>query len=612
MNNIILGSINTNNSERLKSIEESFLGCIHFPQIKRDSKTIDCTTIGVIQRFVNNKPTDFNQIYTYNNLIITGTFRFDDRNELCEKIGIPIQERKDINDAILICKSFEKWGEECVKHIYGDWAFAIWCDTKKELFLARDHFGMTGIYYYKSDSVFHFNSSISGLAAISSIQKTINKNELLKTIASISSNTNTTIYKDIYKLPPAHYIKIDKDLNFSISRYWKMEEFEVKPQKFNDCIDNFNNLFQKAINSRLCDIENASTLSGGLDSSSITAVAADILKKQNKRLTAITLVPYHDHKHITIQNRFLDEQPLAEELVKMYNNIDHTLVQGTKFSHYEAILLSHQIQHAPMHASSNAFWIYEMLQILKEKNINNLLIGQGGNGTISWTGENNFSQLKQIKNWINDCLFDFNKRDIKNEYDKIIENSHINKDFANEYFLKNEIEKSKFNIYHKNKSVNKRLRIINPKSSFIAEKWQENGYFFGVNIFDPSIDFKLTEYLLSIPNYYFSDKQMNRKIIRVGMTNKIPNSILLNKKRGLQGIDKIEKLKSDYIYFENLISSFEQSKYIGEYLDIKSMKLTLQNIKSNTDSKFKLKQVSNLLRAISIGIYVENFNPKNY
>jgi asparagine synthase (glutamine-hydrolysing) len=612
MNNIILGSINKNNSERLKSIEESFIGCNHFPHVDKYSKTIDYITLGFIKRFVNKKSTDFNQIYTYNNLTITGTFRFDDRNELCEKIGIPIQERKEINDAFLICKSYEKWGEECVQYIYGDWAFAIWCNTKKELFLARDHFGMTGIYYYKTDSTFHFSSSISSLVAINSLPKEINKNEILKTLGSISTNTNTTVYKDIYKLPPAHYIKIDKDLNFNISRYWKMEEFEVKSQKIDDCIDNFNNLFQKAINSRLSDSENASTLSGGLDSSSITAIAADLLKKQNKHLSAITLVPFHEYKHITIQNRILDEQQLAEELVNMYNNIDHTLIQGKKFNHYDSILLSHHIQHAPIHASSNVFWIYEMLQLLKEQNISNLLIGQGGNGTISWTGENNLSQLKLIKNWIKESLFNSNQKTIQTEFDKIIENSHINKDFAKEYLLKNEIEKSKFDIYHKNKRINKRLRIINPKSSFIAEKWQENGYFFGVNIYDPSIDLKLTEHLLTIPNSYFSDSQMDRKIIRIGMKNKLPNSILLNKKRGLQGIDKIEKLKNEIIYFENLISSFEHSEYISEYLDIKKMKLTLQSIKSNTDSKLKLIQVSNLLRAVSIGIYIENFNSLKY
>src|SRR5687767_563667 len=79
--------------------------------------------------------------------IITAAARLDNRDELCGWLEIAAHEQSNLSDASLVVRSFERWGEACPQRLNGDWSFAVWSPGKRQLFLARDHFGNTGLYY---------------------------------------------------------------------------------------------------------------------------------------------------------------------------------------------------------------------------------------------------------------------------------------------------------------------------------------------------------------------------------------------------------------------------------------------------------------------------------
>ena len=84
-------------------------------------------------------------------LVITAAARIDNRKELFDVLGVPGADQAHFPDGMLILKAYEKWGDRCPDHLLGDWSFAIWDSRLKKLFLARDHFGNTGLFYYSSN-----------------------------------------------------------------------------------------------------------------------------------------------------------------------------------------------------------------------------------------------------------------------------------------------------------------------------------------------------------------------------------------------------------------------------------------------------------------------------
>jgi asparagine synthase (glutamine-hydrolysing) len=604
MQNIILGTLNKNHFEKKKEFNESLEGCKHFQLTKIHIEDMEDCSLGMINRLAKTEDFHADKIYHYKNFTISGSIRLDDRNSLAKKIGIQNYDIETFNDAILICKAFEKWGEKCVNYIYGDWVFAIWDCNKNELFIARDHFGITGLYFFKTTKSFHFCTSISGINSISSFQKKINNKQILFLLSSIISDKENNIFEELQSLSPGHYLKIDQDLNIAITKYWNIEEIDNQYVSFEESLEEFNFLFKNAVTNRLSKNLNGSTLSGGLDSSSITTVAAEYLNLKNEKIIALTSAPSFDYQHYNIQNRILNESDSAKKVALMHENVNHKILDGKKYNIEQSIKLSHFIQKSPIHASSNIFWIYDMLDFLNENNIRNLIIGQNGNGTISWKGFQKSNLVRELMNI-------FYLKNKKNEYyEKIICNSFINKSFAKDLNLKSELNFYLDKKYHSSKDLNARIKIIKPYNPIIGRQWQENAYFFGINIYDPSTDYRLNKFLLGLPTSYYSDKTTNRKLIRHAMHGKLPQSIIQNKTRGLQGVDKVSKLISEMPFFENLTNEFESSNLIKQYLNVDKMKRILFEIKSKPYSNENLNKTSNLIRAFSVGMYLLNFNSK--
>jgi asparagine synthase (glutamine-hydrolysing) len=108
-------------------------------------------------------------------LVITADARIDNRDELISALGLTDRRPAQITDSELILSAFVKWGEHCPEKLLGDFAFAIWVGHRRQLFCARDHFGVKPFYYYLSDKMFAFASEIKAIVSLSEIDRPINK-----------------------------------------------------------------------------------------------------------------------------------------------------------------------------------------------------------------------------------------------------------------------------------------------------------------------------------------------------------------------------------------------------------------------------------------------------
>lgn len=182
------------------------------------------------------------------------------------------------SDTEVIIHAYEEYGEDCLKFFNGMYAFAIWDSKKERLFLARDRFGKKPLYYAVFDNQFIFGSELKAVLKHPSVRREIDISALSKYLAYEYIPSPLSIFKNIYKLEPASRLSL-KDGVYKISHYWDLS-FNRASQAFDlrEAESNLLKLFKESVRKRLIsDVPLGVFLSGGIDSSSVVAMMAELI-----------------------------------------------------------------------------------------------------------------------------------------------------------------------------------------------------------------------------------------------------------------------------------------------------------------------------------------------
>jgi len=220
-------------------------------------------------------------------LSITCDARLDNRGELCSALSVA---RSSISDAELILRAFQKWGTDCPNHLLGDFAFAIWNLREHRLFATRDAFGVKPFYYHASSERFVFASDLLAVLKADGVSRDIDMSFLAVSVFSFQAKqpAEGTVYTDVRRLAPGHSI-IAESNRTKISPWWNPDSIpENRFEKTGDYIDQLRELLVQAVTCRLPIGGSVAThLSGGLDSSSVTVLAARAQRKRGQKLHAL-------------------------------------------------------------------------------------------------------------------------------------------------------------------------------------------------------------------------------------------------------------------------------------------------------------------------------------
>lgn len=199
----------------------------------------------------------------------------DIREELSQK-GYSFRSHTDTE---VVLKSYQQWGPKCVEKFNGMFAFAIWDEREQTLFLARDRLGEKPLYYWMSGKTFAFASEIKALLQLEAIGREIDFQSFSNYLSLRYVPGPKTIFKNILKLPPAHYMVI-RDSNVKITRYWDFE-FDIDPARSEqEWEEQFYELLKDSVNRRLMsDVPLGVYLSGGVDSTVITGLMSQLGRK---------------------------------------------------------------------------------------------------------------------------------------------------------------------------------------------------------------------------------------------------------------------------------------------------------------------------------------------
>lgn len=187
-------------------------------------------------------------------------------------------------DTEVVLKAYDKWQEESVKKLNGIFAYAIYNKEDNSLFLVRDRIGVKPCFYSVKKDFFAFASRIESLLCIPEIKPVVDENGLNEVfMLGPAKSIGTGIFRDIKELPPAYYLTY-KNGKTDIKPYWQLKAREWD-ETLDETIEHTQYLVKDAIERQLVsDVPLATFLSGGLDSSIISKVAADKYKEEGKTL----------------------------------------------------------------------------------------------------------------------------------------------------------------------------------------------------------------------------------------------------------------------------------------------------------------------------------------
>jgi asparagine synthase (glutamine-hydrolysing) len=571
-------------------------------------------------------------------LVISSRARLDNREELADALNVPHPERPAMPDSSLILKAYEKWGEDCPNRLLGDWCFAIWDGRRGQLFIARDHCGYTGLYYHHTARFFSFASSLKGLLALPETPRRLNELRLAQILVSWSEGGAPTCYQDIVRLPPAHALTVTPR-GIRVWQYWFLEDTpRLRLASDQEYLDAFMDLYVQAIRCRLRSLRLVGvSLSGGLDSGSVAALAARELRAEGKMLLAFSSVPRFDPGGAVAPQRFGDETPFIEATSRHAGNIENIYLRAEAVSPLDGIRQGLSLHGEPGHAAGNYFWLVALCREARSRGIGTMLTGQGGNATVSWSGGGYLATLARTGQWhllrrelhalqstlrkplwriiagrvVKPLLapyWSYRHRLLKFGQEPWADYSAINPEFARRLLLTDLMFKSGHNpdFAFRADSRENRFAIIQPGRSILGSLCQEAGAGFGLEERDPTLDKRLLEFCLAIPNDQYAKGGLERRLIRLAMEGLMPPQVLDNPRRGLQAADIGWRVRDSWQAVSRALDQVENSPNARQYLDVKKMQAILASLKTAVTRNNTEQTSTILLRGLMVGLFVIN------
>ncbi|AOY75052.1 asparagine synthase (glutamine-hydrolyzing) [Clostridium formicaceticum] len=199
------------------------------------------------------------------------------------------------SDTEVLLISYIEWGVDCVKKFNGIYAFGIWDSSKKALFMARDPLGVKPLFYTKIGNHFMFASEIKALLAHPLVEPVVGEEGLAEIFGlGPARSPGNGVYKNIYEVPPAYWL-LYNDEGYKIKQYWQLESKEHE-EDFDTTVEHVRSLIVDAIERQLVsDVPICTFLSGGVDSSAISSVAANAFRRDGKEQLNTYSIDYVDN-----------------------------------------------------------------------------------------------------------------------------------------------------------------------------------------------------------------------------------------------------------------------------------------------------------------------------
>ena len=481
-------------------------------------------------------------------LAITADARLDNRADICTRLQLSAPAERKLPDSQLILLLYQKYASQCVNYLIGDFAFAIWDDREKKLFCARDHMGVRPFFYCSGSDYFAFASEKKGLLCLPGIDKSLDYEFLYaEVMGPPSQGYDTTIYKYIRRLPPAHTLAYRPSGNeLKLSKYWTLDAYkETRFASRQESYDGLRFHFDEAVKCRLrSNYPMGSELSGGLDSSVITGAACHMLRKESKLLTTFTNVA-NDSQGI---DNALCEKRYAEEVIA-FNDIKNCIflprdMWEDPLQEVEFLLnVNDGLEKCRM------MWQLPMKNAARENGVRTMLSGFPGDELVSYDGSYSFLDFLERGEYLNYLRAKSNKngfskiqpllnpqlhyalhkiKNLAGIYSKVVTDAAYIVDIPLKYRMKrgdivwnSQYFRERFTSYRHYQ----KYRILKSHVSLRMEAENRFGLYFKTESRFPMADVRLTQFYLSMPNEIKYEGTGGRQAFRKALGSYLPAAV---------------------------------------------------------------------------------------
>lgn len=553
-------------------------------------------------------------ICSHSGLVITSWARLDNRSDLAKNLSIDNLEF--YTDPMLIVTAYRCWGEDCVSHLEGDFAFVIYDPKQNECFAARDSLGVKPFYYYLDDNVYIFSSTAAIFNYFRNLKLQPNISWMANYLVGTSDSNTETGLENILKLPPAHYSKIkaghiEKQCFFNFKN--DAPSIYHRDKKW---VEAYRETLNLAVSSRVNSAFSiGSETSGGIDSSTIAALAALNLKERKKHFHLFGKARCEDEAHYILETSQFHRIPHNHiyTCVNPEENADDILEREIK-------LLGYPREHG---ISTGNMMFY---RLCKQFDIRTLLSGFGGDEAVTNTGDLLLLELVDAKRYwalLQNQPGNFLKRVVRagryfkrssgyqspiekamhRQMPDIILNQGALEQYASERYLKRSAYDSKY------RSINDFILgdRLSPSLSTRLENCTLMASSYGVEYRWPLLDRRLIQQYLSTPSIEKFGHQANRFLHRRSVADVLPNKIIWKTSKSMGskaavygGVSHVEELKSNMQVPEDIHPSLEL------ILDQKKVS-ELRKCNKGSKGSFIARRSIGTLNRLNKWLYLSNF-----
>ena len=577
-------------------------------------------------------------------LILTADVRLDNRDELATRLEIAQPET--VPDSAFLLTAYQRWEEDCVDHLIGDFLFAIWDDRKQQFFGVRDHLGARPFFYHQGLETFVFGSAIQGLLALPDVPKKLNEAKLVDFMASTHCEPESTIFSKVNPLAPGQICLVKKG-SFTRRRYWALDpDRRICLDRDEEYLEAFIELFRKSVQCRLrTRYPIGISLSGGLDSASVAVTAADLLKHEGRDLTAFSCIPLREFKAVRPEGQIYDESHYVEAVKEANDTIGGRYIQARRLNLFTDLDELFWLICCPIRNPGYYPWLVAMSRQARSAKIRAMLTGQRGNLFFSQSGQGHVVELATRGHWwrVLRKVAAYLRR-VEHSFWRVLKGrvlyplvplnmlrlwsrlKHgkrppwwtmfpLNSDFAREMDPVAKRRALGLDPYWRPRPQWRRetaqafYALVNDVA--IIENGQRLG--FGFDMPDPTGDMRLVEFCHGLPGDQFLRHGESRRLVREAMRGLLPEKVRTRTLFGFQGADlclRMSPLRRD---IGDLLLQFQGSERLRHYLDIPRLNLLWKTWEEREQSDsfsvfFQGQEV--LARGVLVGRFLQWFDSK--
>ena len=494
------------------------------------------------------------------------------------------------SDTEVLLKAYIEYGEDCVQHFNGMWAFAIWDERNKKLFLSRDRFAEKPLYYFQDNDGFYFASEIKAIQSLLQKKLQINYDHLKRYLVygyKFLYKTPQTYFHGIREIEFASNATLDCDNNFIQSKYWKPES-NVIEMTLNEAVEGSRHHLLESVKLRLrADVGLAFCLSGGVDSASLASIAK---KEFNYDVATFSIID-PDERYNELENiqATIDDLDCKHFLVNL--NFDNTLERLKDLVSYHS---------SPV--STISYLVHSMLSeqisecgyrvAVSGTSADELFTGYYDHFNLHLYEMRNHSEFKQyLKDWQEHTGNFVRNPYLKNpqlyfDDQSIRAHNHLNSSefasFLTEDYSIEITESSYTDSLLRNRMLNELFHEATP---VILQEDDLNSMKYSIENRSPYLDVNLFDFAYSIPNEHLIQDGYGKYVLREAMNGTLNDQVRLDRrKKGFNAsinslFDFSDKNTCDYF--------LDSSSVIFDLIDISNIERVINiNPAPNHYSKF--------------------------